>query len=240
MFTVKDAAPLMTPYENMTAREYGQKAGRRVPVAVLVSPIALFAKKRNHYLSYSGQTGSQGTVFELEKDIVRTTLTVVGVSSKKRDRVPKRRGAEGEQGLEHAGRAATKSIALSEPVAAHFREAAFIESAARSTARPAIRPADVHARVARLPSHQRWLAKKRKDAMPDFVVVQIWTHTRVVEAASFDEAAALVPTADRDGLTLTGTQVISLEQGQHSTAEVIQLATTADDRDVLGEFSFQH
>lgn len=76
--------------------------------------------------------------------------------------------------------------------------------------------------------------------MPEFVVVQIWTHTRVEEAASFDEAAALVPTADRDGLTLTGTQVISLEQGQHSTAEVIQLATAADDRDILGEFSFQH
>ena len=79
VFTAKDAAPLVTPYENITALEYGQKAGRRVALAVLVSPFALFPKKRNHYLSYTDQTGVAGRRIELERDIVRTMLTVVEV-----------------------------------------------------------------------------------------------------------------------------------------------------------------
>ena len=57
----------------------GQKAGRRVAVAVLVSPFALFSKKRNHYLtiSYRDANGKdQAGVFELGKDVVRTTLKV--------------------------------------------------------------------------------------------------------------------------------------------------------------------
>ena len=66
--------------------EYGQKAGRRVAVAVLVSPFALFSKKRNHYLTitYKDRAGAdQAAVFEVGKDIVRTTLTVLEVRSKK-------------------------------------------------------------------------------------------------------------------------------------------------------------
>ena len=68
------------PYASITGLEYGQKAGRRVAVAVLVSPLALFSKKRNHYLtiSYTDPAGKdQAGVFELGKDVVRTTLTVL-------------------------------------------------------------------------------------------------------------------------------------------------------------------
>jgi len=67
-------------YSQVTEMEYGQKAGRRVAVALLVSPIAIFSKKRNHYLTinYTDQTGKdQAVVFELGKDIVRTTLAIV-------------------------------------------------------------------------------------------------------------------------------------------------------------------
>lgn len=68
------------PYASVTELEYGQKAGRRVGVAVMVSPLALFSKKRNHYLTitYKDVAGKeQAAVFELGKDIVRTTLKII-------------------------------------------------------------------------------------------------------------------------------------------------------------------
>ncbi len=66
--------------------EYGQKAGRRVGVAIMISPIALFSKKRNHYLTVSFNDASgkeQAAVFELGKDIVRTTLKILEVRTGK-------------------------------------------------------------------------------------------------------------------------------------------------------------
>jgi hypothetical protein len=80
VFTAKGSPPLTIPYNMIDSLEYGQKAGRRVAVAVLVSPLALFSKKRNHYLtiSYKDEAGKdQAAVFELGKGIVRTTLTVL-------------------------------------------------------------------------------------------------------------------------------------------------------------------
>lgn len=74
------------PYAAIDALEYGQKAGRRVAVAVLISPLALFSKKRKHYLTVSFKDASgadQAAVFELGKDIVRTTLTVLEVRTHK-------------------------------------------------------------------------------------------------------------------------------------------------------------
>ncbi|MBI1738371.1 MAG: hypothetical protein HYR58_03905, partial [Acidobacteria bacterium] len=38
-------------YENVTSLEYGQKAGRRVGVAIVISVWALFSKKRKHFLT---------------------------------------------------------------------------------------------------------------------------------------------------------------------------------------------
>jgi hypothetical protein len=74
------------PYAAVTDLEYGQKAGRRVAVAVLVSPLALFSKKRNHYLTITYRDASdkeQAGVFELGKDVVRTTLKVLEVRTGK-------------------------------------------------------------------------------------------------------------------------------------------------------------
>lgn len=74
------------PYAAMTALEYGQKAGRRVAVGILISPWALFSKKRNHFLtiSYTDPAGKeQAGVFELGKDIVRTTLKILEVRAGK-------------------------------------------------------------------------------------------------------------------------------------------------------------
>jgi hypothetical protein len=86
VFTAKKAPPVLIPYASIESLEYGQKAGRRVAVAVLVSPLALFSKKRNHYLTitYKDAKGAdQAAVFELGKNIIRTSLTVLEVRAKK-------------------------------------------------------------------------------------------------------------------------------------------------------------
>lgn len=78
---------LMVPYTAITSLEYGQKAGRRVGVAILVSPLALFSKKRKHFFTvgFKDKDGKdQAVVLELGKDIVRTTLTIVETRSGKK------------------------------------------------------------------------------------------------------------------------------------------------------------
>jgi len=86
IFDARNKGSVAIPYADITALEYGQKAGRRVAVAVLVSPWALFSKKRNHYLTitYKDAAGKeQAGVFELGKDIVRTTLKILEVRTGK-------------------------------------------------------------------------------------------------------------------------------------------------------------
>lgn len=68
------------PYKKINSIEYGQKAGRRIGVAIMVSPVALLSKKRKHYLTlgYTDDKGAnQGMVVELGKDIVRPTLVAL-------------------------------------------------------------------------------------------------------------------------------------------------------------------
>ena len=65
------------PYDHVNDLEYGQKAGRRLGVAIAVTWMAMFSKKRKHYLTigYTDENGKQeAAVFELGKDIVRVTL----------------------------------------------------------------------------------------------------------------------------------------------------------------------
>ncbi len=68
------------PYDRVNSLEYGQKAGRRVGVAIVVSPIALFSKKRKHYLTVNfldDNNKQQAAVLELGKDIIRVTLSAL-------------------------------------------------------------------------------------------------------------------------------------------------------------------
>lgn len=61
------------PYASIESIEYGQKAGRRVGAAVVVSPLFLLSKKRKHFVtvSYKDASGaSQGAVFEVSKGAV--------------------------------------------------------------------------------------------------------------------------------------------------------------------------
>jgi len=85
-FASKDGS-IAIPYSAIEGLEYGQKAGRRIGVAIMVSPLALFSKKRNHYLTVSFKDAAgkdQAAVFELGKDIVRTTLAVLETRSGKK------------------------------------------------------------------------------------------------------------------------------------------------------------
>jgi hypothetical protein len=65
------------PYSQVRSIEYGQKADRRYLEAILVSPMFLLSKKRDHYLTihYRDDKGyDQALVLRLPKSAVRPTL----------------------------------------------------------------------------------------------------------------------------------------------------------------------
>jgi hypothetical protein len=71
---------LRVPYERVNDLEYGQKAGRRLGVAIAITWMALFSKKRKHYLTVGFMDENdkqQAAVFELGKSTVRVTLATL-------------------------------------------------------------------------------------------------------------------------------------------------------------------
>ncbi len=71
---------LSIPYDQVNDLEYGQKAGRRVGLAIAVSPWLLLSKKRKHFLTIGWkdeQDKQHAAVFELGKSVVRTTLATL-------------------------------------------------------------------------------------------------------------------------------------------------------------------
>lgn len=71
---------LAIPYDQVNDLEYGQKAGRRVGVAIMVSPLALFSKKRKHFLTIGWkdeQDKQHAAVLELGKSVIRTTIATL-------------------------------------------------------------------------------------------------------------------------------------------------------------------
>lgn len=74
------SAGLEVPYSSIRGIEYGQNAGRRLGLAIAVSPLFLLSKKRKHFLTVhfvDARGNSQAAVFELGKKIVRTTLAAL-------------------------------------------------------------------------------------------------------------------------------------------------------------------
>jgi hypothetical protein len=83
----KNGGKVSIPYDKIESIEYGQKVGRRVGAAVMVSPLFLFSKKRKHFVSiaYLDEEGKkQGAVFELAKDIVKESLSTLESKSGKK------------------------------------------------------------------------------------------------------------------------------------------------------------
>jgi hypothetical protein len=71
---------LAIPYSEVDDLEYGQKAGRRVGLAIAVSPWLLLSKKRRHFLTVGWkdeQDKQHAAVFELGKSITRTTIATL-------------------------------------------------------------------------------------------------------------------------------------------------------------------
>jgi hypothetical protein len=68
------------PYDKINLVEYGQKVDRRYLAAVLISPLFLFAKKTQHFLTigYSdGENRQQAMVFKVSKQDIRTVLVIL-------------------------------------------------------------------------------------------------------------------------------------------------------------------
>jgi hypothetical protein len=71
---------LIIPYDQVTDLEYGQRAGRRVGLAIAVNPLLLLSKKRRHFLTIGWkdqQSKQHAAVFELGKSIIRRTITTL-------------------------------------------------------------------------------------------------------------------------------------------------------------------
>ncbi len=65
------------PYDKINLIEYGQKVDRRYMAAVLISPLFLLAKKRQHFLTvgYSDdENRQQAMIFRVSKDDIRMLL----------------------------------------------------------------------------------------------------------------------------------------------------------------------
>ena len=83
----KGGGKVSIPYAKIETIEYGQKAGRRVGVALVVNPLFLFSKKRKHFVSISfldADGKKQGAVFELAKNIVKESVMALETKSGKK------------------------------------------------------------------------------------------------------------------------------------------------------------
>jgi hypothetical protein len=72
------------PYQGITSVEYGQKAGRRVGVAIAISPWIPLSKKRKHFLTLGYKDASekqQGVVLELPKGTPRAVIAIIEARS---------------------------------------------------------------------------------------------------------------------------------------------------------------
>jgi 6-phosphogluconolactonase (cycloisomerase 2 family) len=68
------------PYQRINLIEYGQKVDRRYVEAVLLSPLFMLAKKREHFLTIGFQDDDgrqQALVFRVDKNDIRLTLVAL-------------------------------------------------------------------------------------------------------------------------------------------------------------------
>jgi len=87
VFTAKKGGTITIPYSRVDSIEYGQKAGRRLGLALTVSIFFIFSKKRKHFMTINFDDAAgkkQGAVFELAKGIVQETLTTLETKTGKK------------------------------------------------------------------------------------------------------------------------------------------------------------
>ena len=86
VFMPKKGSLLEIAWDSIDDIEYGQKVGRRVGTAILVSPLAIFTKSRKHFvtISYKDANGTaQAVVLEFDKKDIRQNLTIFKVRTGK-------------------------------------------------------------------------------------------------------------------------------------------------------------
>ncbi len=86
VFTPKKGSSLEIPWASIQEIEYGQKVGRRIKSAIFLSPIAIFAKARKHFVTISFKDADgkdQAAVFEFDKNDIRQNLTIFKVRTGK-------------------------------------------------------------------------------------------------------------------------------------------------------------
>lgn len=72
------------PYDRITSLEYGQKAGRRLGVALAITVWALFSKKRKHFTTIGFTDDNDqphGVVLELPKGTPRVVIAIIEARS---------------------------------------------------------------------------------------------------------------------------------------------------------------
>jgi hypothetical protein len=72
------------PYDGITSLEYGQKAGRRLGVALATTMWALMSKKRRHFMTIGFKDANdqpQGVVLELPKGTPRFVIAILEARS---------------------------------------------------------------------------------------------------------------------------------------------------------------
>ena len=68
------------PYQRINLLEYGQKVDRRYIAAVVISPLFMLAKKREHFLTVGFQDDDgrqEAMVFRVDKNDIRLTLVAL-------------------------------------------------------------------------------------------------------------------------------------------------------------------
>jgi hypothetical protein len=71
---------LVIPYDQINDLEYGMEAARRLSFSTAANPFRLFTKKKKHFLTigWKDEHGQQhAAVFELGKDVIRTTIVTL-------------------------------------------------------------------------------------------------------------------------------------------------------------------
>jgi len=84
MFFTSKKGKFELRYDTITSIEYGQKAGRRLGVALTITVWALFSKKRKHFLTVGFKDEKdqpQGVVLELPKGRPKSIITTLEVRS---------------------------------------------------------------------------------------------------------------------------------------------------------------
>jgi hypothetical protein len=79
VFTSKHTT-VKIPFERINLLEYGQKVNRRYLAAVVISPLFMMAKKREHFLTVGFQDDEgqqQAMIFQVDKNDIRIALVTL-------------------------------------------------------------------------------------------------------------------------------------------------------------------